>query len=203
MCVIAILICLGLNYIRPNQSYLYSYERRYKQMQQEYENIMKTVTSYLVRTHHMPNTSTIIRQFSEQLATCLVDRYMAPISYLNTYRARKEWKLVKSIRSRIKKESYILRVTDKSGIFHLGHVTDYEQKAEAYCHKTGAYIELERDPLWTVFEKIVHLLNNLRSKDQIRSWQLDKMMPKRDKMALAYLYFIPKPHKVTFEFLLF
>ncbi len=56
---------------------------------------------------------------------------------------------------------------------------------------------MESDPLWTVFEKVVHLLNNLRSKDQTRAWELDKMMPKRDKVALAYLYFIPKPHKVT------
>jgi hypothetical protein len=122
---------------------------------------------------------------------------MAPISYLNIHRARKEWKLVKSIQWRTKKENYILRVTDKSGIFHLGTKADYEQKAEAYRHKTGAYTELESDPLLTVFDKVVHLLNNLRSKDQIRVWQLNKMMPKPDKKALAYLYFIPKPHKVT------
>jgi hypothetical protein len=181
----------GPNYIRPNQSYLYSYERRQKQVQQEYENIMDTVTSYLVRVYHMPNSSTIIKQFSQALATCLYDRYMAPISYLNTYRARKELKLIKSIQYRIKKEKHIIRVTDKSGIFHLGHAKDYEQKAEVYRQKTGAYIELQSDLLWIVFDKVVHLLNNLRSKDQIRTWQLDKMMPKRDKVALAYLYFIP------------
>jgi hypothetical protein len=166
-------------------------------VQQEYENIMDTVTSYLVFVHHMPNSSTIIKQFYQALATCLHDRYMAPISYLSTYRARKELKIIKSIQYRIKKEKYIIRVTDKSGIFHLGHAKDYEQKAEAYRHKTGAYIELESDPLWTVFDKVVHLLNDLRSKKHIFAWQLDKMMPKRDKVALAYLYFIPKPHKVT------
>jgi hypothetical protein len=145
----------------------------------------------------MPTTATIIGQFSEQLAACLVNGYMAPISYLSIYRTRKEWNLVKSIQLRIKKENYILRVTDKSGIFHLGTKADYEQKAEAYRHKTSAYVQLDNDPLWTVFDKVVHLLNNLRSKDQIRAWQLNKMMPKRDKVALAYLYFIPKPHKVT------
>jgi hypothetical protein len=57
---------------------------------------------------------------------------MAPVFYLNTYRARKEWKLIKSIQFRLKKAKYILRVTDKSDIFHLGYKTDYEQKAEAY-----------------------------------------------------------------------
>jgi hypothetical protein len=57
---------------------------------------------------------------------------MTPISYLNTYRARKELTIMKSIQFRLKKEKYILRVTEKNGIFHLGHVTDYEQKAEVY-----------------------------------------------------------------------
>ncbi len=68
---------------------------------------------------------------------------------------------------------------------------------QAYRQKTGAYIELETDPLWPIFDKVVHLLNSLRSKDHIRAWQLNEMMPKRNKVALAYLYFIPKPHKVT------
>ena len=68
---------------------------------------------------------------------------MSPLSYCDIYRTQKESKLIKSIQSRIKKEKYILRVTDKSGIFHLSHATDYEQKAEAYRQKTGAYIELD------------------------------------------------------------
>jgi hypothetical protein len=84
---------------------------------------------------------------------------MAPISYLNQYRARKKLKLVKSIQFQLKKSKYILHVTDKSGIFHLGNKTDYEQEAEVYRQKTGADIELESDPLWTVFDKVVHLLN--------------------------------------------
>jgi len=33
-----------------------------------------TQTAYLVRVYHMPNTSTIIQQFSQQLAMCLRDR---------------------------------------------------------------------------------------------------------------------------------
>jgi hypothetical protein len=162
---------------------------------------MNAITPYLIRVHHIPNTSIIIKQLSQQLETYLDQRYMSSssLSYLDIYRTRKELKLIKSIQSRIKKEKYILRVTDKSGIFHLGHAKDYEQKAEAYRQKTGAYIELENDPLCIVFDKVVHLLNDLRSKDHIRVSQLNQMMPKRDKVALAYLYFIPKPHKVNFR----
>ena len=62
-----ILTYLRPNYIRPNQSCLYSNERRQKQVQQEYENIMDTVISYLVRVYHMPNSSAIIKQFSQAL----------------------------------------------------------------------------------------------------------------------------------------
>ncbi len=169
-------------------------------MKQEHENVMNTIRAYLVRVYHMPPTATIIKQFSQQLATCLHDRYMAPISYLNAYRAKKEKKIIKSIQSRIKKANYILRVTDKSGIFHLSDVTDYEQKEEAYRQKTSAYIELESNALWIVFDKVAHLLNDLRSKKHILAWQLDQMIPKREKISLAYLYFVPKPHKVTLNF---
>ena len=76
-----------------------------------------------------------------------------------------------------------------------------EQKAEVHRQKTNAYVELESDPLWVVFDKVVRLLNELRSKDHIRVWQLNIMMPKRDKVAVAYLYFIPKPHKVSHTYI--
>ena len=198
-----ILFHIGPNYIIPNQSYLYSDKRRQKRVQQEHKNMINIVTPYLIRVHHIPHTSLIIKQFSQQLETYLDQQYMAPLSYLNIYRTRKELKLIKSIQFRMKKEKYVLRVTDKSGIFHLGQAADYERKAQAYQEKTGAYIELENDPLWTVFDKVVCLLNDLRSKDRIRVWQLNKMMPKRDKVALAYLYFIPKPHKVIHFYILF
>ncbi|CAM4848967.1 unnamed protein product [Rotaria magnacalcarata] len=45
------------------------------------------------------------------------------------------------------------------------------------------------------FYKVVSLLNNLRIKQQITQWQHTKMMPDKNKIQLAYLYFIPKPHK--------
>ncbi len=187
---------LGSNYIRPNQSYLYSSKRQQKLLKQEHEKIKNTVASYLVRVHHMSNSSPVIKQFIQEIETRLYQQYMASISYRDIYRTRQELKLIKSIESKLRKGKYILRFTDKSGIFHLGHAKDYEQKAEAYRQKTNAYIELESNPLWPIFDKVVHLLNNLRSKDHIRAWQLNEMMSKRNKVALAYLYFIPKPHKV-------
>lgn len=94
---------VGPSYIRPNQSYLYSMERREKRMQREHKNIMDALTPYLIRVHHVPATSPVIQQFAQQLETCLYQKYMSPISYLSVYRLRKEMKLVKSIRYRLKK----------------------------------------------------------------------------------------------------
>ncbi|CAF4643107.1 unnamed protein product, partial [Rotaria socialis] len=185
----------GPNYIRSNQSSLHSYKHQEKHVQEEHKNIMNVITRYLIREHHIPLTATIIRELSQHLETSLHQQYTIPLSYLNIYRTRKEFKLMKSIQHRLKKGNYILRETDKSGIFHIGTSVDYEKKAEAYRQKTGAYIELDSNPLRSVFDKVILLLNDLRSKKYILSWQLDKMMPKRDTVQLAYLYFIPKPHK--------
>ena len=94
--------------------------------------MMNTITAYLVHTYYMANTPNVIAQFSQKLAACFHESYMAPISYLDIHRARKQRKIVTSIQSRIKKGNYVLRVTDKSGIVHLSHASDYEQKAKAY-----------------------------------------------------------------------
>jgi ABC-type dipeptide/oligopeptide/nickel transport system ATPase component len=87
-----ILTYLGPNYIRPNQSCLHSHQHRQRQVKQEHENVMNTVRAYLVRVYDMPPTATVTKQFSQQLATGLHDRYMILIFYLNAYRAKKKRK---------------------------------------------------------------------------------------------------------------
>ncbi|CAF1234089.1 unnamed protein product [Rotaria magnacalcarata] len=153
-----------ISIIKSNQSSLHSYKHEEKHVQQEHKNIMNVITRYLIREHHIPLTATIIREFSQHLETSLHQQYMIPLSYLNIYRTRKEFKLMKSIQHRLQKGNYILRETDKSGIFHIGNSVDYEKKAEAYRQKTGAYIELDSNPLWSVFDKVLLLLNDLRPK---------------------------------------
>ena len=187
---------LGPSYIRPNQSYLHSHEQREKRMTNEHRAMLSVVESHLIRFHCVPLRSPILQQFSQQTRACLRQHDMASLSYLSIHRARKELNLVQSIRFKLKKGQHVLRVTDKSGVFHIGHARDYEQKADAYRRKTKAYVELDNDPLWTVFDRVTHLLNELRAKKHIHVWQLNKMMPKREDVALAHLYFNPKSHKV-------
>ncbi|CAM4904655.1 unnamed protein product [Rotaria socialis] len=52
---------------------------------------------------------------------------------------------------------------------YLSKSVDYEKKAEAYRQKAGAYIELDFNPLWSVFDKVILLFNDLRSKKYISS----------------------------------
>jgi hypothetical protein len=61
---------------------------------------MNTVTSYLVRVHHILNTSLIIKQFIQQIEIHLHEQYMAPLSYRDIYQSRKELKLIKSIEAK-------------------------------------------------------------------------------------------------------
>ena len=68
-----------------------------KQVRQEHQQMMNTITAYLACTYHILNTSNIIEQFSQKLTDCLHENYMAPISYLDSYRARKERKIIQSI----------------------------------------------------------------------------------------------------------
>lgn len=160
--------------------------------------MMNTISQHLICFYHIPHFSPVIKEFSQRLENYLHQMYMLPLSYLDIYRIRKEFHTIQAIRYRLRTQKFILRVTDKSGIFHLGHAKDYERKAQAYREKTQAYIQLTDDnPLSTIFHKVVHLLNNLRSKKHILAGQLDKMMPRQDRVTLGYLYFVPKPHKVS------
>jgi hypothetical protein len=98
---------------------------------------MNTVTTYLVHVHHIPNTAPIIKKFIQQIETHLHEQYMTPLSYRDIYRTRKEFKLLKSIESKLKKGKYILRFTDKSGIFHLSHASIYGKKSRNLSTKNG------------------------------------------------------------------
>ena len=146
----------------------------------------------------MPCTSKNMKQFANQLQTLFQERYTTGLSYLDKYRVRKEIKWVHSIKRKLNRAQCILRVSDKSGVFHVGQTVDYESKVYKYRQSTNAYVELSSDPLMETFHKIVRLLNDLHTKKRITRWQHTKMMPDREKVKLAYLYFVPKPHKVNF-----
>ena len=162
----------------------------------EIKEIIEKVSSDLRARYRIPQKALELENFKDQVRSLFNQRYHDSLSYLDKYRIRREIKLVHSIRRKLHRTNYIMRVTDKSGVFHVGSLTDYERKAREYQLKTNAYVELSSNPLMETYDKVVRLLNNLRSKNQIAAWQYSKMMPNKNKIKLAYLYFIPKPHKV-------
>ncbi|CAF5155877.1 unnamed protein product, partial [Rotaria sp. Silwood1] len=133
--------------------------------------------------------------YSERLRTYLLGLYMTPLPLKDHMRARRELKLIKSIRRKLNRYKLILRETDKSGVFHIGRASDYERKAIEYREKTGAYEELTSNPFNDIICAATQLLNQLKSIKRISEWQRLKMMPGRKKTELAYMYFLPKAHK--------
>jgi hypothetical protein len=161
------------------------------------KSIIDKLTSYLHEHHGVPPRSLNMQQFSNSLETIFNERYVTySLSYLDLYRIRNEIKLIHSIKRKLHKAACIIRVSDKIGVFHIGSRSDYEKKVLFYQDKTKAYVELPFNPLMETFYKVVRLLNDLNSKTQIRVWQYKRMMPNKEKIKLAYLYFIPKSHKV-------
>jgi hypothetical protein len=156
-------------------------------------------TSYLHRRYGIPPQSLSVKQFSNSLETIFNERHTTSLSYLDIHRVRKDIKLIHSIRRKIKETQSIIRVSDKSGVFHIGQTIDYDMKVAKYQRDTGAYVELSSNPLMETFYKVVRLLNDLMTKKEIAAWQHKKMMPDKKKIKLAYLYFIPKPHKVILQ----
>jgi hypothetical protein len=197
--------CVGPTYIRPNQSALYRYLQRVKKIIQEHKEIMDQIKKHMANLRDIPpirSTAQVFKFYSERLRAYLTLRYMAPLSFIDQIRTRRELKLVKSIRRKLKQAKLILRETDKSGVFHIGPEIDYERKVIEYRQKTGAYMELPSNPnpLNDTIYKVTHLLNQLRSAGKIKEGQKKQMMPIRDETELAYMYFVPKTHKVIFQF---
>ena len=110
---------------------------------------------HLTRVYHLPSSAGVVQQLSERLKTYLYGQYTSSSSYLHMYRTRQELKLIQSIRSRLKQAQQTLCLTDKGRISHIGEAQDYERKAEAYRLRTQAYQELDTNPLWTMFDKVV------------------------------------------------
>lgn len=144
----------------------------------------------------IPLTAPVFNLYSNQLRRKLSEYYLKPLPWIDQRRAQREWKWIRSIRRKLEKHRLILRQTDKSGVFHIGRRQEYRQKAKRYYEETQAYEELTENPFESTLSAVVHLLNHLRSTNQIKEKQCKEMRPSRATTRLAYMYFLPKPHKV-------
>ena len=162
----------------------------------ELNEIIEKVASDLRAHYRIPQKALELQNFNDQLRSLFSQRCHDSLLYLDKHRIRHEVKLVHSIRRKLHRKNHIMRVTDKSGVFHIGSLMNYERKVKEYQLKTNAHLELSSNSLMETYDKVVRLLNDLRSKSQIAAWHYLKMMSNKNKTRIAYLYFIPKPYKV-------
>ena len=179
-----------------NQSALRPRKQQEIEIKNEHKDIFTKVQNNLVEHHHVPRTHPIFQEYSNQLLSYMQQSYFAPIPYKDQIQAKEQAHMVASIRNRIKREGLVLRLTDKSSNFYIGSTIEFEKKVQSYFAETNAYLELQDNPFDAILNKVIQLLNNLRSKKLIMKWQHEAMMPNPKTTELAHLYFNPKTHKV-------
>ena len=151
-------------------------------------------------TSHVPYWELFVPHFGPYEMATLREVYSALISNRFVRRACHENRLVRSIRHQLKNSTTILRKTDKSKVFYLGHADDYHRKAMEYMNKTAAYQEITTgiNPCNDHVQVVLSLIDPLLNKGAInlKIWRAN-MRPSINQIELAHLYFNPKPHKVS------
>ena len=90
-----------------------------------------------------------------------------------------------------------LRKSDKSKVFHLGKVDDYEMKSKEYIARTQAYKCIGTDdPLPDLIQRTNKYLLNLRLAKWTTQKQYEQLCKNPNEAELAHLYYLPKPHKI-------
>ncbi|CAF1200198.1 unnamed protein product [Rotaria sp. Silwood1] len=188
-------LSLGPSYIRLNQSGIRPEKQQQKLLEKEHKKINDIIKSNLTKMQHIPEKSSVLKDYSTNLLNYLHHSYLTPLSYKDKLAAQQQQYIASSIRKVIREKNLIIRVTDKGHNFYIGSAIEFEKKAQKFFSDTNAFIELSENPFNDIVNKVIQLLNRLRGKDLIRKWQYDKMMPNRAKCELAHLYFNPKTHK--------
>ncbi|CAF1403495.1 unnamed protein product, partial [Rotaria sp. Silwood1] len=105
-------------------------------------------------------------------------------------------RVVKRLRYKFKLTNTIIRKSDKSKVFHLGKIEDYEIKSKEYMDKTQAYQCLgTNDPLPDLIQRTNKYLLDLRLAKWITQKQYEKLCINPNEVELAHLYYLPKAHK--------
>ncbi|CAF4737779.1 unnamed protein product, partial [Rotaria sp. Silwood2] len=114
------LLSRGPKYVPPCQSQFYKKEAKDKIIQEEYKNIITKVTEF-IRQHTYCISEKRINEFSTDLKNLIQRLYTKKLSRKLSVRAKREHKLITSIRRYLNKyRQVILRRTDKIKVFHLG-----------------------------------------------------------------------------------
>ncbi len=165
---------------------------------------LKRKISSMNSQQRIPPRASVLKLYTTRLQEYFTQRYMShSIPFNDLLRARREFNIVQSIRQKLIKYQLILRPTDKSGIPYIGRTIDYQRKTMEYRTKTSAYKELSSSPYNDIIFKVARKLYDLASMGKIKQFQKQIMMPIRSETELAYMYCLPKLHKVIIIFFFF
>ena len=118
----------GFKYIIPCQSQLYSRKSIDTIIHEQYENISKIVKGCLQDNNIFFADSRGKYAFS-MLEQLIRDHYSKPIPKNLSNRAKYEYRIVRSIQRLLKRRpDIIIRRTDKSKVFYIGKLEDFERK---------------------------------------------------------------------------
>ena len=192
----------GPSCIRSNQSAIRPRKQQQIEINRDSKKMFGKIQSHLIKTPYaIPMNSIIFKQYSDCLLNHYKQRYSTPLSYKDHIQAQEQANIARSILKKIRQHKLILRETDKSNHFYVGSINEFKNKVQKYFNDTKAFIELSSNPFNEILDKVIQLLNHLRSKELILQWQYNKMLPNRTKSELAHLYFKPKTHKVWLNIL--
>ena len=116
-------------------------------------------------------------------------------------RTRNEYKIVRNIQHLLHHRSdIVIRRTDKSKVFYIGKLDDFERKTKEYMLKTQAYEEIKngRSPLTDNLLTVRTLFDDLVKRNVLTRAQRNKISPKLNNLELGHYHSLPKPHKVYF-----
>lgn len=166
------------------------------ELKREHATIVKEVQSKLIKSQGIPFGASIFKQYSTNLMNYFQQCYFTPLSFKDQIQSQQQARTVRSIRGTIKKKNLIIRLTDKGNNFYIGSKVEFEKKVQQFFSETNAFIRLSYNPFNDILNRVIQLLNNLRTKKLIFQWQYNKMIPDKTKCELSHLYFNPKTHKV-------
>ena len=116
---------------------------------------------------------------------------------INAKKKKNYRRIVKRLKNKLRSHNVILQKTDKSKVFHLGKLDDYQKKSQEYMEKTQAYKYLsDHNPLPDLIQRTNKYLLDLRLAKWITQKQYEMLSINPTEVELAHLYYLPKAHKL-------
>jgi len=190
----------GLKYVIPCQNQLCSRQSIDAIIHEQYENISTTVKSCL-RDNNIFFADVRGQYAFSMLEQLIRDIYSKPIPKNLSNRAKYEYRIVRSIQCLLKRRpDIVIRRTDKSKVFYIGKLEDFERKSREYMETTQAYEEIidQHCPLADNLRAVQTFLDFLMNRHALTKKQKQHLIPKLGKLELGHYHGLPKAHKVIY-----